>query len=403
MRICMITHSLYESDGRVMRYAETLAARGDTVDVIALKKEGKPKEEIIASVRVLRVQSRSFQEKTRLSFLKQIALFFLKACWTASRRHMKHAYDLVHVHSIPDTIVFVAWLPKLLGAKIILDIHDILPELYASKFGAGDCSLGFRAMLLAEKRSAAFADHVIIANHIWKQRLVARSVKPDRCTVLLNYPDRSVFRPVERTGARNKFVMLYPGTLNYHQGLDVAIRAFAKIKDRVPTVDFHIHGEGRTQGALMKLVDQLQMQGRVLFKPMLPIRQIAKVMAQADLAVVPKRRDAFGDEAFSTKILEFMSLGIPVLVSDTKIDRYYFTDSCVQFFRDGDEDDLADKMKALITDPHRRSELARNASALVQSFDWESKKAIYLKLVDSLASRPALARAADARTYIGTD
>jgi glycosyltransferase involved in cell wall biosynthesis len=384
MRICMVTHSLYESDGRVMRYAEALAARGDQVDVIALRKEGKPREETIAGVRVFRVHKRAFNEKQKAAFLKGVLLFFLRAAWLLTRRHLRQPYDLLHIHSLPDFVVFTALIRRLMGAKLILDIHDIMPELYSTKFGVGDRSLGFRAMLFLERASASFSDHVIIANHIWRERLVARSVQSGNCTVFLNYPDFSIFRRANRDRTSGEFILLYPGTLNQHQGLDVAIRAFAKIAPAVPHAVFHIHGEGRTQDVLMRLVEELGMQGRVVFKPMLPIRQIAGVMANADLAVVAKRKNSFGNEAFSTKILEFMASGVPVIVSNTKIDQHYFNDSVVKFFRDGDEDDLARTMLLLINDAGLRERMAANASEFIRSFDWERKKALYISLVDSL-------------------
>jgi glycosyltransferase involved in cell wall biosynthesis len=380
----MVTHSLYESDHRVMRYAEALAARGDQVDVIALRKEGMPAEEIIFGVRVSRIHMRTFKEKKRLSFLGGVCAFLLKALYLVTKRHVRNRYDLFHIHSIPDFVVFVALIPRLMGARIILDIHDILPELYASKFGATSSSLGFKLMLLLERASAAFADHVIIANHIWEERLATRSVARSKCSVILNFPDGAVFRPISRHAAADRFVILFPGTLNRHQGLDVAIRAFALIRHKAPHVEFHIHGEGRSQDFLMQLVRQLGLADRVLFKPMLPVREIANIMAAANLAVVPKRKDSFGNEAFSTKILEFMSVGVPVIVSDTKIDQYYFNSSVVRFFPDGDEKQLAETMLLLITDGELRKQLASNASVFVKDFDWEVKKRDYLELVDLL-------------------
>ena len=64
-------------------------------------------------------------------------------------------------------------------------------------------------------------------------------------------------------------------------------------------------------------------------------------MAEADLGIVPKRNDSFGDEAFSTKILEFMASGVPVVVSSTRVDRHYFNDKVVRFFPSGDIGRLA--------------------------------------------------------------
>ena len=113
---------------------------------------------------------------------------------------------------------------------------------------------------------------------------------------------------------------------------------------------------------------------------------MAKIIEGADLGIVPKRKDDFGNEAFSTKILEFMAMGVPVIVADTKVDRHYFNDSVVRFFRGGDDQDLAQRMLELITDPARYTRQAENASRFVETIDWNAKQHEYLELVDSLAA-----------------
>ncbi len=55
----MVTHSFYESDNRVMRYAQTLARHGYEVDVFALRSSPElPREEMMEGVRVLRIKDR---------------------------------------------------------------------------------------------------------------------------------------------------------------------------------------------------------------------------------------------------------------------------------------------------------------------------------------------------------
>ena len=83
----------------------------------------------------------------------------------------------------------------------------------------------------------------------------------------------------------------------------------------------------------------------------MPIWEIAKVMGNADLGVVPKRSDSFGNEAFSTKTLEFMALSVPLLISETAVDRYYFNDRVVTFACSGDADDFGAKMVQLVRNP----------------------------------------------------
>jgi glycosyltransferase involved in cell wall biosynthesis len=181
---------------------------------------------------------------------------------------------------------------------------------------------------------------------------------------------------------------VYPGTLNWHQGVDIAIRAFALIKDEAPNAEFHIYGVGRTRDSLMGLASQLGLAGRVVFRDPLPLREIAAVMENSDLGVVPKRSDSFGNEAFSTKILELMAMRVPVIVSDTEVDRYYFDESTVKFFRNNDERDLARCMLLLMRRPELRQTMVGNAWKFVTENDWDGNKRRYLNLVDALVCHP---------------
>ena len=178
--------------------------------------------------------------------------------------------------------------------------------------------------------------------------------------------------------------MVYPGSLNWHQGLDVAIKAFAKIAGKFPEAEFHIYGEGGEKKALLDLIRELNLSDRILFLGTMPMHEIAHVMAEADLGVVPKRAVSFGNEAFSTKIPEFMAVGVPVIASSTMIDRYYFNDSQILFFRSEDVDDLASKMETLINDPRLRSRLVESGDAYVRDNNWDVKRDEYFDLIRSL-------------------
>ena len=154
--------------------------------------------------------------------------------------------------------------------------------------------------------------------------------------------------------------------------------------DQAPEAEFHIYGRGPEKPALSQLITELGLEGSVFLRDPVPLTQIAEIMANADLGVVPKRKSSFGNEAFSTKIFEFMTLGVPVIVSDTKIDRYYFNDSIVRFFRSEDEKDLAESMLALIRDKGLRERQVRNAEQFMIANSWEVRQKEYLSLLKSL-------------------
>ena len=392
MRVAMIAYAFYEGNSRIQQYATALAKRGDTVDLICLGKSEYRAVDSERGVNIHGIQNRNLHEEGpgRLGYAWRVLLFLLRSAITLTRMHAENPFDVIHVHSVPDFLVFAAVVPKISGASIILDIHDILPEFYATKFGKENTSLVFKLLVLAEKMSIAFSDHVIIANPIWKERLLGRSVQPGKVTAFWNHPNPDIFfaRPKERSD--EKIIMLYPGTLSWHQGLDIAVQAFAKVANELPEAEFHIYGNGPERPNLERLVQQLGVQDRVKFNDPLPTKDIARIMSNADLAVVPKRaKSVFGTEAASTKILEFMSVGVPVIVSRTKIDSYYHTDATVTFYDGDDIDELAKAMVLLCRNPSRRRELAANALVYAREQSWDRRKEVYFAIVDTLATRRA--------------
>jgi glycosyltransferase involved in cell wall biosynthesis len=383
----MVAYSFFESDARMMQYATALTDRGDEVDVIALRRgKAQPYEEL-RGVRVYRPQAREVNERGRFAYLFRILRFMMVSSLLLFKLCRNRRYKVIHVHSVPDFLVFAALPCRLLGAKIILDIHDILPEFYASKFGLSPASPLFKALLLCERVSAACADHLIVANDIWHDRLVQRAVRPGKCTTVRNYPDPQIFSPQDVDKPSDRFLILYPGTLNHHQGLDVALRAFALVAGKMPGAVFHIHGEGQDRQALAELIPALGLQERAHIKDFLPIREVARIMAQADLAVVPKRvSSSFGNEAASTKIMEFMSLGVPVIVSRTRIDTLYFNDSMVRFVTPENEEELAAAMLDLWSHAEIRKQMVENATRYLEENNWNRQKREYLRLIDALSA-----------------
>jgi glycosyltransferase involved in cell wall biosynthesis len=386
-----------------MQYATALAERGDIVDVIALRRDNLlPKYEVINGVHVYRIQSRALNEKGLFAYVSRILRFLLRSTFFLRAKNREHRYDAVHIHNVPDFLVFAAIFPKWKRVTVVLDIHDLLPEFYASKFKVSHSSLLFKFMLLIERRSAKFADHVIVANDIWRDRFAARSSRAEKCSVVRNRPDLSIFvrqsRPRPRDG---KFLLTYPGSLNWHQGLDIAIRAFARVASEMPDAEFHIYGEGSAKSSLQILADELRLQGRVIFHPFLPSHEVAKIMAATDLAIEPKRTgSAFSNEALSTKILEFMTLGVPVIACRTRIHAYYYDDSIIQYYENDDEVELAKQIVFLRNDSIRCNSLIENSKKYADENTWDMRKSEYLDLIDSLTTnKPYPGASPLTRTY----
>ena len=390
-KICMVAYTAYEADNRVRKYAETLVRRGDTVDVVAISAAHLVKRQPVievAGVTVYRMQHREYNERSKWIYAWRLLCFLVRSSRGITLLHKQNRYDVIHIHNMPDFLVFAAWYPKLTGAKLILDIHDLAPELFVSKFQTRLKGIYFRWLKAIERVSARFVDHVIVSNHLWHKTVMERSASEERSSVFINNVDPEMFRRRGRTRSDNRFIVLFPGSLQRHQGLDVAIHAFAEVKRNVPNAEFHIYGgSGGDMGrSLRLLVKRLNLEESVRFYEGVAPNEVVEVIANADLGVVPKRADSFGNEAYTTKIMEFMSQGVPVVVSRTKIDSFYFEEGVVHFFPSGDSEAMAKAMLDVINNRDLRESLVTRGYEYVQRNNWATKRQGYLDLIDSLST-----------------
>lgn len=388
-KICMLAYTAYEYDNRVRRYAETLAKRGDQVDIIALSgSQFRKPVESISGVTVHRIQYRDCNERHKWTYAWRLGRFLLRSSRVLTRLHRRNRYDLIHIHNMPDFLVFAAWYPKVDARKLILDVHDLTPELFASKFRAGLKSTYVKLLKWIEHLSASFVDHVIVSNDLWSKTLIERSVQREQCSVFLNHADPAIFYQRPRTRSDDKFVVLFHGSFQWHQGLDIAIEAFVHLRDKLPNAELHLYGGGGNNGELelSRLAERLGLKSCVKFCGGVSLDKIAEVIANADLGVVPKRADSFGNEAYSTKIMEFMSQGVPVVVAQTKVDTYYFEEGTVHFFPSGDSRALAEAIVDVATNRELRKTMITRGYAYVEQNGWGRKKQEYLDLVDALVT-----------------
>ncbi len=383
--ICMLAYTYYLSDPRVRRQAEALAARGDQVDFICLRKEEEKAQEIVNGVNIYRLGLRRYRGGGTLAYIRGYLSFFIASFLKLTALFFRKRYDLVQTHNMPDFIVFVALIPKIFGARVVHDIHDLMPDLYATKFERGASSFPVRLLPWVERLSCAFADHVITVTHIWADKLISRSVPAAKCTVVVNVADEKLFYPRPVTVTGDKFILLYHGTLVHRYGVDVAIRAIPLFKEAIPQCLFKIVGEGDQLEELRRLIAELGVAKWVhLNDQFVPTEKIPEIIASVDVGVVPNRKNSFTDEILPTKLLELVAMGKPAVVARTRGVEAYFDDSMVQFFEPGNEKDLARALLALYHQPELRERLVANAERFNREYNWRKVKMTYLNVIDTL-------------------
>lgn len=397
-RHCMVVFAHYPAgETRVQRQAEALINQGIEVDIISLrvlKSRYQPPEEIVNGARVYR--PRVTRSSGNIGFAKlilQYLHFFVMAMFMLIRLHLRRRYDVVQVHNLPDFLIFSAWFPKLFGARLILDIHDLMPEFFASRTGKGMDSGLVRLIALQEKLSCAFADHVITVSGLWRQTLIQRGVRPDKVSVVMNVADDRIFnRNVngDQKSDSDFFDLFYHGAIVQRYGLDLVIQAIARLHEEIPNLRFTIHGgKGGYQETLVQLANQLGVANHVRFSSGLrPMSELPKMIrSMADVGVVPYRRDLFTDGILPTKLMEYTALGIPSIVARTPVIEEYFDETMVEFFNAEDLNNLINSIRKLYEDQERLQTLIRNSDVFNQRYNWAKQSANYHQLVEQLGRK----------------
>ncbi|NSW52439.1 MAG: glycosyltransferase family 4 protein [Anaerolineae bacterium] len=388
MKICMVVHQNYFQDERVRRYAIALLDHGHNVDVICpahpSHKDNRKSLPVIVRTIPIKHQSGSGALALLFEYVVSFVFYFLMV----TIHHLKYQYDVIHVHNMPDFLVFTTLIARLTGAKVILDIHDPMPEFYQSKFKSKENSLPIRLIRYQEKFATGFAHRVIAANDNFRTNLITRGVASEKIITVRNFPDRTIYNreiyPVKDD--QDKYVLIYPGTIAPRYGLDVAIHGLEILKDELPQVRLWIIGsETEHKQELRKLASDLGVEERIQFSPVVPSDQVAALIARADAGIYPALPDAHMDIAIPTKVLEFTAMGLVVIASDLTVIRQLLSDELAYLFPAGDPVGFARQVRKAVLDEADRNEKLRHIREAVLPFwDWAIEQRKYIDLLQAV-------------------
>jgi len=386
LRVCSVYYQIFSA--LLYREAKALTNEGISVDIICYYTNRAGKDlRSYKGINIYPIQSRSSRETSNILYLLRLIQFFFKSFLFLSYSGIVGRYKVIHFTSPPDFLVFSAIIPKLFGAKIILDIHDIGPEFYMRRLGVGEDHPVVTIIKFMEKLATRFSDHVITVTDLWRNRLIARSTTPSKCTTLLNVPDDELFQNLSKNNCKisNNFNLYYHGSLEELFGVDTLIFAMPTIVEKIQNVKLHIYGGGRLLDDCKELVKKFGINESVCFHNSVPFDELPRILAQADIGIVPTKGSVFSGEILAMKSLEYISLGIPIVISKTKGHSYYYDSSMVKFFEPGDKDDLAKAVIDLYTNEAERKMLRTQSRSFIEKFGWQNTKKTYTQIVQNLS------------------
>ncbi len=380
-RGAVLLFSHYPADPRPRRAAEALAAEGAEIDLICLQENAtEPKREAINGVSVLRVPLKR-RRRGKLTYAWQYSAFIAICFAYLAARSLRRRYDFVHVHNMPDILVFSALVPKLLGAKVVLDLHDPMPELMEAIFNLPEQSANVRALKAMEKASIAFSDHVLTVSRTFKNLFSSRSCPAEKITVVLNAPDEHIFpfHPAEAgiNGARRTkpFVILYHGSLLRRNGLDLAVDALELVRKEIPEATLHVCGKPTPFfDQVMADVEKRRLSCAVQYLGGRSLEGIVEAIRGCDVGVIPNHRNMFTELNTPTRIFECLALGKPVIAPRARGIQDYFGDEDLIYFELGNATDLADKLKHVCSHPEEAAATVVRGQSIYLRHTWTTEK-----------------------------
>ena len=379
--VCIVRHNYYP-DSHVRRDAEALTQAGYEVSVIALRRPEQPARETLNGVQVHRLPVQH-RRGSPLRYAWEYLSFALLAFLRLTSLHLRKPFQVVEVDNMPDILVFSALVPKLTGTPVSLYIFDNMPELLAYLWQTTNRHPVVRLLVLLERLSAAFADRVIVTQELPRRLAIARGVPEEKLSVVLNCADEAVFhrRSVpEPVSANGRFEIVTHGVLLERYGIQVLIDALPCLLESVPEAQLQIFGAGEYRADLEDQVHRLGLGSRVHFRGFAPLDELVTTLAGANIGYV----GMLNDLVLPNKLMEYVAMGVPVLLSRWPTFLYYFPEDSASYFNAGDADELAQALIQIYRDPATASERANRALVRYQSYRWEVQREVYLQVYAEL-------------------
>jgi glycosyltransferase involved in cell wall biosynthesis len=390
-RAAVLLYSRYPSDPRPRRAAEAMIEAGMQVDLLCLSDaKAEARKESVGGVRVFRVPL-THRRDNKWMYFWQYGRFFASSFWFLLNRGLRHRYDVVHVHNMPDFLVFAALFPKLRGAKIILDLHDPMPELMESIYGLKADNRKVHFLRRIERWSIGFADLVLTPNIAFKKLFASRSCSPNKIEIVMNSPQPEIFdsdrfpQGRDRIDDNGEFRVMHHGLIAHRHGVDLLVEAIALLRPKIPGIRLDIYG-GATPflKTVLEVAQRLGVEGIVCHHGPKSQAEIAEAILRCHLGVVPNRRSTFTETNFPTRLFEYLAMHRPVIAPSTQGIRDYFADDQMVFFEPGNVDDLATKILYVRDHPEEVRQTVRRGHEVYRQHLWREEKAHFVDLVARL-------------------
>lgn len=383
-KACMVAYANYFTDARIKNYVGALLRQGFQVDVLAL---GRRDAAELPGFRLFSMAEKHWSDRPGGYIIAQLR-FLLWATWRLVILSAREPYQFVHVHNMPDFLVFSALAPRLRGARVILDVHDTMPEHYATKFDLDLTSPVIAFLRWEERISAAFADLVITTNSLHKTVLEEHGLPPAKIAIIMNLGNERIFVPSARDDQAEELRLVYHGTIAERLGIDLILRAVSLARRRCPKIRLTLIGDGDYLRRAKELVAEFDLADAVDLHGFLPVEELPAMLRNADVGVIGNRAytESKNDFMLPVKMLEYAALEIPSIVPRLRSIMSYFDETSAIFYDADDVRGLTERIVEVCEDRGLLERAKLGLRRFNRQYNWAAMEQRYMELVGNLTA-----------------
>ncbi|TGC08301.1 glycosyltransferase family 4 protein [Methanolobus halotolerans] len=355
--VCMIAYRSIPKFMNRLKIAQSLCRQNCNVDFICILDDNQQPEEKIDCVNIIRINGDHIR-KGYADLLKNYLTFIVKAFIKVLDLNRTKRYSYFHIHTPPDFLIVIAIPFKLIyGSRIILDLHDMLPESVESNLRFKGSSILTQMAKIIERLSIYFSDAIIATNSYDKQIISSRNnVNPDKIFVVMNTPNLEQYTIEnalkEDYGYDNKFIVLFEGTIWKRRGIQTIIDSVDLLKDKIPICAL-IVGDGPFMQNLKDIVTEKGLNNHIKFTGWVDLKALSRYISISDVCVIPFLKTKVNERGVPNKLFEYTIHDKPVVASRLKGMAQTFSEEEILFYEPGNADDLAEKILWCFKNPDK--------------------------------------------------
>lgn len=334
LNILFVIDGYYPSLGGAEKQAQLLSnalyKAGHHIHVITPQLDkSKPINEVMDGIHIERIPFPRIKIIGALILLLRFAIKILKD---------GNNYDAIHVHMVKNLAAMIGLLKPFLKPKVIAKVSG------AWEFDGGvlDEKLSSRPINIFKNKLIKRIDYLQAISKFTMARLQAAGYPGNKIKMIPNAIDTRKFKNSNHRNNLQQLHVVYTGRLRHVKGVDILIKAWAKVCDELKSDKpvLLIAGDGSQKEEIESLIDKLNLNDNVQLLGV--VSDIPKILDQSNLYVQPSRQ-----EGLSNSVLEAMSAGLPIIATRVS----------------GNEDIIRDGENGILVEPENPGELA---NAIIQ-------------------------------------